>query len=110
MKTAGYLLGCVYLGFAVVQLNDPDPWRWFAVYLVAGCICIASVHRLLPPIITVTVALIAIAWAGGLIIIMTDLHDSQRAELLREIAGLGVVASGLLMMNYLNNRRQRLRP
>ena len=33
------LTTCVFLLFAVVQYNDPDPVRWMAIYLAAALCC-----------------------------------------------------------------------
>lgn len=37
MKVINIILTLLFILFAVVQLNDPDPWLWVAIYgLVAG--------------------------------------------------------------------------
>lgn len=33
MRIITLLLGVMFLGFAAVQYNDPDPYIWFPVYL-----------------------------------------------------------------------------
>jgi hypothetical protein len=52
---------------AVVQLNDPDPVRWFAVYALAAVACLLSllrrVHWAFPAILCAA----ALAWAATLV-------------------------------------------
>lgn len=40
------VLGIVFLLFAVVQYNDPDPWLWIALYSFVGIVSFfAAAHR-----------------------------------------------------------------
>ena len=41
-----YLLGLVMVVFALVQLNDPDPWRWIVAYGWTACGCIVHFEPL----------------------------------------------------------------
>lgn len=59
----------VLLGFAaLVQLNDPDPVRWFAIYTAA---CIASIAaaagRRPPPVASGVISVIALVWAAAIV-------------------------------------------
>jgi hypothetical protein len=50
----------------VVQVNDPDPWAWMAIYALAGVACalaLANRSRWWFPMI---VSLIAIAWSASI--------------------------------------------
>lgn len=47
-----------FLGFAYVNLNDPDAWLWVSIYMVATICCALAIFRLYYPI----VYLIAIAF------------------------------------------------
>lgn len=42
MKIANLLLGLLFIIFAALQYNDPDPLRWMAVYLLVAYVCIAA--------------------------------------------------------------------
>ena len=54
----------IFLLFAVVQYNDPDPVRWMAIYLAAALCCALELTGRLRwplPVLTTVAALI---WAG----------------------------------------------
>lgn len=58
------LATCVFLFFAVVQNNDPDPLRWMAIYLAAAlCCALELIGRLRWPLPAVT-AVAALIWMG----------------------------------------------
>lgn len=44
-RIADAVLGVAFAFGAVVQLNDPDPLLWFAVYALAAAACLLSVLR-----------------------------------------------------------------
>ncbi len=39
MKTLNLILAGLFLLFAIVQLNDPDPWGWTAMYAFVAAVC-----------------------------------------------------------------------
>lgn len=39
MKIANIILCLLFLTFAAVQFNDPDPWIWIALYTLVAAIC-----------------------------------------------------------------------
>jgi hypothetical protein len=41
-------LALIFLLFAIVQLNDPDPVIWFSIYLLTAVLCAVSIFRKLP--------------------------------------------------------------
>ena len=41
-------LALVFILFAIVQLNDPDPVIWFSIYLLTAVLCAVSIFRKLP--------------------------------------------------------------
>ena len=45
MKITKALLGLLFITFAVVQFNDPDPMVWIAIYGAVGMIFIISIFR-----------------------------------------------------------------
>lgn len=94
----------VFLFFAVVQHNDPDPLRWMAIYLAAALCCalelVGRLHWLLPAL----VALVALIWAGiwapgvvgqvnwGHAFSTPGMSGDIREEEARELGGLVIVA------------------
>jgi hypothetical protein len=49
---------------AIVQVNDPDPMTWIAIYAAAGAMCALEVARKLRPGFPGIVCVIALIWAG----------------------------------------------
>ncbi len=41
-------LAFVFILFAIVQLNDPDPAIWFSIYLLTAVLCAVSIFRRIP--------------------------------------------------------------
>ena len=39
MKITNIILSVLFLIFAAVQFNDPDPWIWVALYTLVAVIC-----------------------------------------------------------------------
>lgn len=46
MKAANLIFGLLFLLFAIVQYNDPDPWLWILLYaFVAGILLFAAFNK-----------------------------------------------------------------
>ena len=45
MRAFTYIIGIIFILFALVQLNDPDPLLWMAMYLIPAVISFAFTHR-----------------------------------------------------------------
>jgi hypothetical protein len=39
MKTFNYIFGAIFILFALLQINDPDPYLWIPIYGYASLIC-----------------------------------------------------------------------
>ena len=60
-------MGILFLVFAAVQMNDPDPFGWMAIYIAAAIIAILGFfERYYIPFIGATL-LAALLWLLGLI-------------------------------------------
>ena len=99
-----------YLLSAAVQFNDPDPWRWVAVYLAAAAMCIAWFRRRLPRWYAALLLVASLVWIGTLLpavvgkvspqaLFESLSMQSRSVEEAREIGGLLLVAlwSGALV-------------
>ena len=65
MKTIiNYTLCIIFVIFALLQLNDPDGWIWFAIYFVIGAICLIQNFKPLPKYSLVIVFLLLLIYAG----------------------------------------------
>ncbi|MEO1517884.1 MAG: transmembrane 220 family protein [Bacteroidota bacterium] len=109
MKIVNIVLCLLFLLFAVVQYNDPDPWMWIGMYtfvaivsgfaaagryskavLIAGIvICIAGLGILLPDFVS---------WIqqGMPTIVDSMKAEAPHIELTREFLGLGILLAALL--------------
>lgn len=103
-----------FIASTLVQLNDPDPIRWIAIYVVATVVTALAWWRL-PWFVPALVAVIAVAWGLALLPgargatlagIFGDMKmKSQEVELARE--GLGLLIVGA-WMTFLTVRSRRL--
>ncbi len=66
-KLVNLAFAAAFLLAALVQYNDPDPWRWIAIYLVALACALAFHRGRLHPTFGMVVSLVALAWALTLI-------------------------------------------
>lgn len=48
MKWTQYLLGTLFIVFAFVQYNDPDPFLWMVIYGSVGIVTILKAHGWFP--------------------------------------------------------------
>ena len=62
--TAANAVMLLAFGFSVaVQVNDPDPWMWIAIYGAAALVCAFELRRRVHPAIPALVSIAALAWA-----------------------------------------------
>ena len=103
MRILNALFGAAYVLSAYVQLNDPDPVAWIALYLSAAVTCLAWRLGRCPRALPAVLLVVALAWAGWIGAHMTlgvslgeALSDwgmySEGSEEAREIGGLLVVS------------------
>lgn len=112
------VIAALFVVFAFVQLNDPDPERWVTVYLmVAG---LSLLHGFWKPLPYVTFALMCLClfWAVTLVPNMLEwFNSSDKSEMLgqmmdnkpyiegtRELGGL-LIASGALFYLWRSSRK-----
>ena len=106
MKYLRLFLAALAVLFAYFQLNDPDPWRWVALYLWVGLVLGISVWRPVPPWLSLSglavVGIWLVVWLPGFIewlqMGMPTITSGMKAEephieLTREF--LGLVLCGL---------------
>jgi MFS superfamily sulfate permease-like transporter len=61
MKIANLLLAVMFIMFAFVQINDPDPVVWILIYGSMAVMCILAAFRIYPRII---LAILLVAFIG----------------------------------------------
>ncbi|MEO6039877.1 MAG: transmembrane 220 family protein [Saprospiraceae bacterium] len=116
MKILHSFLSIVFLLFAALQYNDPDPLQWMLLYGgVALHFALAAMGRLYRPAVWLWLA-VALAWAAFLLpdfinwlrmgepsIVATMKAETPWVELTREFLGLLIAAAGcgwLLLKKY----------
>ncbi len=105
MKLVAIAFTLAFAAAAVVQLNDPDPVRWFAIYTAAALVSIATALRRAPPALHVGLGVIAVGWAALLLPAIVREAALTGTEMEREFAGLLLVALGMALL-----RRDARRP
>jgi hypothetical protein len=117
VRTAAAVMTAFFVGCAALQLNDPDPAGWMAIYLATAA---ASALLLLKQaraalVVAVPVAAVAIIWGASLAPALgrTSLSDAfghmgmvdMNAEEAREAIGLFITAVWAMVVG-LSARRQ----
>ena len=98
----------LFLFSAAVQVNDPDPLVWMAIYVAAAVVCALELRRRTPASAPLAAALVAILWAGTLHVRARDVPISAlfaewemrdlRVEEAREMYGLSIVGVWMLLV------------
>ncbi len=111
-------MAVLFLFGAAVQYNDPDPFRWTAIYLAASAACVLAALRRLPWWFPALTAAVALVWAATFAsrafpaIRIAELFSawemaSERIEEAREMYGLLLI--GIYMVVLATTRRTRIR-
>jgi Transmembrane family 220, helix len=104
---------------AVLQLNDPDPSRWLAIYATASVLSLPVAFR--RPVwrsACIAVAVVALAWAAFIVLLGPGASEyghmfeawemkSPAVEEAREASGLLIVAAWMIVL-FLRGRRTSL--
>jgi hypothetical protein len=114
LRIASGLLGAFFVFGALVQLNDPDPVQWIAIYVAAAALAFAAVRAALPPWLPALLGVIAVAWAvailpGALRTSFPEMFRSYRMmgaamEEGRETLGLAVIAAWMATLAIASKR------
>ncbi len=101
------LWGFLFIGFAIVQLNDPDPLVWISIYSFAALVCFYSgikrIHSLILLLFTSLFAAGSIyLWPPVYEGITMPMEHSSNIELAREALGLLICAVAMLNLIFLN--------
>ena len=108
-----------FLGTAV-QYNDPDPWRWVAVYGGATLACALHLARRLPRWLPVVLGGVSFVWGVLLLpgvlgkVCFVELFqeigmDSPEIEVGRETFGLLLIAGWMVVLAVDASRRSSTR-
>jgi len=104
-------LALMYLVFAYLQFNDPDPWLWVPLYVVpAAVMAWAATARPLPRWLPLGLALAYVAlaawwWPSRFDGVTGPMNPGTTVEEGRESLGLLIAALGLGAAAWLRGRR-----
>ncbi len=117
MKITNGVLAILFIIFALLQLNDPDPWLWVAIYGAVGILCGATALGRYPPKIIlggILLTIFGIGWyiphlmdwlENGMNSITTSMKaDTPYVELVRESLGLVLVLVTLIWLYWSGKR------
>lgn len=118
MKILKLVLSVLFVLFAVVQLNDPDPWAWVALYIFVAVLCGLSAfnknntYALLAGLGVIAIWMISLVpdfinWVNmGMPTITGSMKaESPHVELTREFLGL-LIAGAAVAWLYISHRKQ----
>ncbi len=99
----------VFLVFAALQINDPDPVIWASAYMVAALLTGLSVYDLVPRYlawlgITAYLSMAVILWPATYSGVAGTMEGRPEVELARESLGLLICAFGLAVVTLLKRR------
>ena len=63
-RAANLVMLVLFAGSALLQLNDPDPAAWVAVYAAAAVLCAVELRGSLRPLYPGLLSLTALTWAA----------------------------------------------
>ena len=123
MKVFNWIFGILFVGFAVLQFNDPDPYVWIPIYLFGAITCfLAARQKFFPKLYLLGIA-IYLGYAGYLFFANNGMLDWIRdhnaenisntmkatkpwIEATREFFGLMILIA-VLFVNYVAYRRSK---
>lgn len=109
-KILGYFFGFVFISFAVVQYNDPDPVLWMAIYGIAAALSIAAGYG---KVSNTVLAVACVAYAVGVIYwwpeqfegVGDSMRDARTGLLLKNVEegreALGLAICSIAMLSFI---------
>lgn len=119
MKIVHGVLALMFLAFAAVQYNDPDPFLWIFIYLSMTALCVLALRNQFYPKVMAVLAVGFVIYAAILAPGVWDWFNSEDRSLLfddlakmqyyyieeaREFLGLAICLATLLFYFLLSRR------
>ena len=109
-------MAVLFLVGAAVQYNDPDPFRWIAIYLAAATACLLALFHRTRWWVPAAIGVVALAWALALApgaffgvcpgqLFATWKMANPRVEEGREMYGLLVIFIYMTVLAVTHRRR-----
>lgn len=118
MKWVHLALGIIFALFAVVQINDPDPWVWVVLYGVTALLNALLFAGKAYPLVSLFLSMFAFGWMASLLpdfwewwlmgaptLVEEMKTEEPHIELVREFLGLLLCGTDLLWQYFYGRRR-----
>ncbi len=87
MKFFNYFFAIMFLGFAALQYNDPDPLVWISIYMAMVVFCVMASRQWHNKIFTLIIVIVYIGYAAILSpALVTWLKSEDRSLLFDDLA------------------------
>ena len=104
MRVLASIAALLFAYSAALQLNDPDPVRWFLLYGFAALVCVLHVLTRVPCFVPYTLTGVAVVWAATLLPSVLASASLTGTEEEREFAGLALVAAVCAVLGRRSSR------
>jgi len=109
LAIANAMMGLLFVTGAALQFNDPDPWRWIAIYSLAALACGSAGRASWSKWVAAGAASASLLWAASLALqmhywvsprqMLEPMHAYGGAvELAREMWGLVIIGMWMLLL------------
>jgi len=109
-KTTNFILCIVFIIFALLQLNDPDGFLWFSIYLIVTLICLYNTFKVVPKYLLILSMIALLAYSAFHFSLFIDYLETENKEEIfgemvynkpylegtREFIGLLIAAFGII--------------
>lgn len=79
-KTINYILFFLFVIFAIVQLNDPDGFLWFTIYLIVALACLISNFNRIPNFILILFTIGLLGYSAFHFSLFIDYMQTENKE------------------------------
>jgi hypothetical protein len=87
MKILNFILAIIFIVFAFVQINDPDPILWILIYGAMAVLCILAMFNIFPKNVILVLAIVYIAYSLYYIPGVKEwLHQDDKTQLFDNVA------------------------
>ncbi len=119
MKIVYFILGLLFVSFAAVQYNDPDPYIWGSYYLFIAILCFLEALKRYYSLLVWAALILTLGWAAFYVPDMLEYFqqgapniagqmkaETPYIENMREFLGLVICATVVGSILYRNTKRK----
>lgn len=87
MRIVNFLLAAMFLVFAFVQVNDPDPIMWILIYGCMAVLCVLAIFNFYPRKVLIGVLILFVAYSTVFFSgVMVWLKSENKSALFDDVA------------------------